>query len=86
MKYLTMKDESSDCLCLNENNNELKGAFTRRRYVECVALCDHIGARSEEITSVKCGDRFYLLDIRPDGFWRVMLAYNHKEHKGYSFY
>ena len=72
-----MRDKTNDVLdYFNENFSHIDV------YVECRAVCDHVGARDEEISSVKCGDRFYLLETRHDGFWRVMLAYNDKEHKG----
>jgi hypothetical protein len=42
--------------------------------VECIAIDDHIGARSDEITCKK-GDHLFLFHVDHDGFWRVMLAY-----------
>ena len=65
IEYLTLASETDDVL----------DDSTEQHCVECIAIDDHIGARSDEITCKK-GDHLFLFHGDHDGFWRVMLAYS----------
>ena len=67
IEYLTLTSETDDVFDESDKNEQ--------HCVECIAIDDHIGARSDEITCKK-GDHLFLFHVDHDGFWRVMLAYS----------